>query len=81
MWETRCGNKTRTEQVNGSAGGDFFFVLLYLLKLGVQKLRISSRGLCLIKHGPFHLKPTCPNPFLINLLVSRQTDVVYGGCA
>lgn len=26
-------------------------------------------------------KPTCPNPFLINFLVCRQTDAVYGGCA
>lgn len=37
------------------------------------------RGLRLVKRGPFKSKPTCPNPFLINSLVSTQTDVVDGG--
>lgn len=31
------------------------------------------------KIRPVNSEPTCLNPFLINLLVSRQTDVVYGG--
>lgn len=39
----------------------------------------SITGTPLVKRGLFESKPTCPNPFLINSLVSTQTDVVDRG--
>ena len=56
VWETRCGNKTRTEQVNGSAGGDFFFCFALFVETWRAEIENFIKGSLSNKTRPVSLE-------------------------